>query len=38
MQFMLGIYAFPDDDGALPPASYPAEFVVDRFTAYRREP
>ena len=37
MQFMLGIYAFPDDDGALPPASSPREFVVDRFTAYRRD-
>jgi hypothetical protein len=35
MQFMLGIYAFPDDDGTLPPASSPREFVVDRFTAYR---
>ncbi len=37
MQFMLGIYAFPDDAGALPPPSSPREFVVDRFTAYRRE-
>ena len=37
MQFMLGIYAFPDDDGRLPPASTPREFVVDRFTAYRRD-
>ena len=35
MQFMLGVYAFPDDDGTLPPASSPREFVVDRFTAYR---
>jgi Glycosyl hydrolases family 16 len=36
MQFMLGIYAFPDADGALPPPSSPREFVVDRFRAYRR--
>jgi hypothetical protein len=36
MQFMLGIYAFPDDDGTLPPPSAPREFVVDRFRAYRR--
>jgi hypothetical protein len=36
MQFMLGIYAFPDDDGALPPASSPREFVVDWFRAYCR--
>jgi beta-glucanase (GH16 family) len=34
MQFMLGIYAFPDGDGALPPASSPREFVVDWFRAY----
>ena len=38
MQFMLGIYAFPDDDGVLPPPSSPREFVVDWFRAYRREP
>jgi Glycosyl hydrolases family 16 len=38
MQFMLGIYAFSDDDGTLPAASSPREFVVDRFRAYRREP
>jgi hypothetical protein len=37
MQFMLGIYAFPGADGSLPPASSPREFVVDRFSAYRRE-
>jgi hypothetical protein len=37
MQFMLGIYAFPDDGGSLPPPSSPREFVVDRFTAYRRD-
>jgi hypothetical protein len=37
MQFMLGIYAFPGDDGSLPAASFPREFVVDRFTAYRRD-
>lgn len=36
MQFMLGIYAFPGDDGSLPPASSSREFVVDRFTAHRR--
>ncbi len=36
MQFMLGIYAFPGPDGALPPPSSPREFVVDRFRAYRR--
>jgi hypothetical protein len=36
MQFMLGIYAFPEDDGTLPPPSSPREFVVDRFRAYRR--
>jgi hypothetical protein len=36
MQFMLGIYAFPDDDGTLPPPSSPREFVVDRFRVYRR--
>jgi hypothetical protein len=38
MQFMLGIYAFPGDDGSLPPPTSPREFVVDRFRAYRREP
>jgi beta-glucanase (GH16 family) len=38
MQFMLGIYAFPDDDGSLPSPSSPREFVVDRFRAYRRDP
>jgi hypothetical protein len=37
MQFMLGIYAFPGDDGRLPPASSPREFVVDWFRTYRRE-
>ena len=36
MQFMLGIYAFPDDDGVLPPPASPREFVVDRFRAHRR--
>lgn len=36
MQFMLGIYAFADEHGSLPPASSAREFVVDRFTAYRR--
>jgi hypothetical protein len=36
MQFMLGIYAFADADGSLPPPSSPREFVVDRFRAYRR--
>ncbi len=36
MQFMLGIYAFPGPDGALPPPSSPREFVVDRFRADRR--
>jgi hypothetical protein len=38
MQFMLGIYAFPDGDGSLPAPSSPREFVVDRFRAYRRDP
>ena len=38
MQFMLGIYAFPDDDGVLPAPVAPREFVVDRFRAYRRDP
>jgi beta-glucanase (GH16 family) len=37
MQFMLGVYAFAGDDGSLPAASSPREFVVDRFTAYRRK-
>jgi hypothetical protein len=37
MQFMLGVYAFPDDDGKLPPPSSPREFVVDWFRAYRRD-
>ena len=37
MQFMLGIYAFPGEDGVLPPASSAREFVVDWFRAYRRE-
>jgi hypothetical protein len=36
MQFMLGIYAFPEADGSLPPPPSPREFVVDRFRAYRR--
>ena len=36
MQFMLGIYAFPDDDGLLPAPTSPREFVVDWFRAYRR--
>jgi hypothetical protein len=36
MQFMLGIYAFPGDDGVLPPVASPREFVVDRFRGYRR--
>ena len=36
MQFMLGTYAFPADDGAAPPGPYPKEFVVDRFHGYRR--
>jgi Glycosyl hydrolases family 16 len=35
MQFMLGLYAFPGDDGSLSDPSSPREFVVDRFTAYR---
>jgi hypothetical protein len=38
MQFMLGVYAFPGDDGVLPTPSSPREFVVDWFRAYRREP
>lgn len=38
MQFMLGIYAFPGADGSLPPATTGREFVLDRFSAYRREP
>jgi hypothetical protein len=38
MQFMLGTYAFPPEDGTAPPGPYPKEFVVDRFSAYRREP
>ncbi len=38
MQFMLGVYAFADEQGSLPPASAPRAFVVDRFSAYRREP
>jgi hypothetical protein len=38
MQFMLGVYGFADERGALPPASAPREFVVDRFSSYRREP
>ncbi|TFV66135.1 glycosyl hydrolase family protein [Blastococcus sp. CT_GayMR20] len=36
MQFMLGTYAFPAEDGAPPPGPYPKEFVVDRFRGYRR--
>jgi len=36
MQFMLGIYAFPESDGSLPPPSSPRELVVDWFRAYRR--
>ncbi|UOY01608.1 glycoside hydrolase family 16 protein [Blastococcus sp. PRF04-17] len=36
MQFMLGTYAFPADDGSPPPGPYPKEFVVDSFRAYRR--
>ncbi|HEY2949800.1 MAG TPA: glycoside hydrolase family 16 protein [Micromonosporaceae bacterium] len=38
MQFMLGIYEFPDDvgvDESAPPRRYPKEFVVDYFRAYR---
>jgi hypothetical protein len=38
MQFMLGIYAFPDADGSMPTPTTPREFVVDRFSAYRRQP
>jgi hypothetical protein len=34
MQFMLGIYEFPDD-GAAPAGTYPKEFVVDYFRGYR---
>jgi hypothetical protein len=37
MQFMLGVYAFAGDGGSLPAASSPREFVVDRFTGYRRD-
>jgi hypothetical protein len=37
MQFMLGIYEFPEDgDAAQPPRPYPKEFVVDWFRGYRR--
>ena len=36
MQFMLGIYEFPDDEQAPRPSSaYPKQFVVDYFRAYR---
>jgi Glycosyl hydrolases family 16 len=36
MQFMLGIYEFPDDgDAGAPPRPYPKEFVVDYFRGYR---
>jgi hypothetical protein len=37
MQFMLGIYEFPDDEPTSKPAHpYPKEFVVDYFRGYRR--
>jgi hypothetical protein len=36
MQFMLGLYAFPDADGGPPPGPYPKEFVVDWVRGYRR--
>ena len=36
MQFMFGVYAFPDAEGGPPPGPYPKEFVVDRFRGYRR--
>ncbi|HEV8567141.1 MAG TPA: glycoside hydrolase family 16 protein [Actinoplanes sp.] len=36
MQFMLGIYEFPDEGQATKPAHpYPKEFVVDYFRGYR---
>jgi hypothetical protein len=34
MQFMLGIYEFPDD-GAAPARPYPKQFAVDWFRGYR---
>jgi hypothetical protein len=37
-QFVLGISAFPGDDGSLPPAASTREFAVERFRAFRREP
>ena len=37
MQFMLGVYEFPDDGGEAEPARpYPKEFVVDSFRAWSR--
>ena len=35
MQFMLGIYEFPDGRPADPAHPYPKEFVVDWFRGYR---
>jgi hypothetical protein len=37
MQFMLGIYEFPDDGQSTQPAHpYPKQFVIDYFRGYRR--
>jgi Glycosyl hydrolases family 16 len=35
MQFMLGVYAFPDTDSGPPPGPWPKECVVDRFRGHR---
>ena len=35
MQFMLGVYAFPDADGGPPPGPYPKQCVVDWFRGWR---
>jgi hypothetical protein len=35
MQLMLGIYEFPEGDGARDAATYPKEFVVDHVRGYR---
>jgi hypothetical protein len=36
MQFMLGVYQFPDGgEAGRPSRPYPKEFVVDSFRAYR---
>jgi beta-glucanase (GH16 family) len=35
MQFLLDVYAFPGDDGALPPGPWPQELVVDSFRSWR---